>query len=158
MQNTPHKYLFTATFEDGRVIKQTIEDKSELDPEKRNTFYDVLEHIKTTKLVAFVLKAQDAAGIEYGVDLRDGHFEVDGNIFFMHEVENKDLDPMHTTQGMQFKDFRLVFFTTNTRSFATQMGNVEVKPYQTSHTRVYRFGWQATDAKGKNYQQIMQID
>lgn len=156
MPNKPLKYLFTATFEDGTVLVQTLEDKSILDPEKRNTWYDLLQMQKTKKLTAFVLKGE---GHEYGVDLRDGHFEIDSVPFWMHEVENKDIDPMDAPNGVQLSNFRIVFFMTNRRSFTAVVGPAGMSPAtQSEHTRVFRFGWQATDAKGKNYQQIMQID
>lgn len=131
------KYLFTATYKDGSVYEQTIEDKSKREPEKRSCFFDVLEKAKEVELVSFVLKGQ---GIEYGVDLRDGHFEINGVPFFMHEDRT-------------FKSFRLIFFRQHTHSF--QVGNDTQKEIE--HKIVYRVGWQCTH-NGRNYQEVMEID
>lgn len=125
------KYLFTAGYKDGTIYQQNVEDKSITEPEKRSCFYDVDQE----KLAYFVLKGD---GHEYGVDLRDGHFEIDGIKFFMHEVP--------------LKDFRLVFFRQHTHHF--NVGAVGQE--ETSHEIVYRLGWQCT-VNGKNYQEIMQI-
>ncbi len=147
----PLKYLFKALYKDGSVYVQNPEDNSIKEPGKRSCFYDI-DH---DQLVGFVLVGQ---GHEYGVDLRDGHFEIDGNIFFMHEVENKDVDPMTVNTEVKLTNFRLVYFTTNTRSFSSKIENgVMGKPYEVDHKRVFRFGWQAQDSKGKNFQKIMQI-
>ena len=74
----PLKYLFTATFSDGRVLEQTLEDLSVLDPEKRNTYYDLLHYAKESEVVRFSITGN---GHTYTVDLTDGHFEVDGVAF-----------------------------------------------------------------------------
>lgn len=116
----PLKYLFTATYADGSKIVQTPDDKSVLDPEKRSQFYDVLKKGESTPLVSFVLKGD---GHEYGVDLRDGHFEIDGVSFRMHEYEVVDLE--------------LVFFRQHTHSFI----QARVKDTEISHTVAYRIGW-----------------
>lgn len=130
----PLKYLFTAYYSDGTKYEQNAEDKSVKEPDTRSSYYDI-DH---DKLVAFVLRGE---GHEYGVDLRDGHFEIDGVQFFMHE-DNK------------MKDFRLVFWRRHTHSF-NQKVNGETVPV--GHEVVYRFGWQAT-RDGENQQEIMQID
>ena len=76
-------------------------------------------------------------GHSYAVDLTDGHFEVDGVPFKMHE------EPL--------KDFRLIFFRKHTHNF-----NLEYK--ELSHDVVYRMGWQTTNEKGENVQRVMEID
>lgn len=131
------KYLFTAIYSDGSVYEQNPEDRSIKDPEKRSCFYD-LDH---SKLVAFILKGD---GHEYGVDLRDGHFEIDGVAFKMHED--------NTLSG-----FKLVFFRQHTHSFNQRLDGMS-QPVELSHQIVYRMGWQATTPQGKNYQQVMQIE
>lgn len=74
------KYLFTAEYSDGTKYVQNTEDKSIKEPEKRSCFFDV-DH---SKLVRFTLKGE---GHEYAVDLKDGHFEINGVPFFAHEEE-----------------------------------------------------------------------
>lgn len=128
------KYLFKAIYNDGTVYEQNAEDRSIIDPEKRSCFYDI-DH---SKLVAFTLKGD---GHEYGVDLRDGHFEIDGIPFVMHE--------------MPLKDFRLVFFRKHTHSFNVKVDDGTHR--EIDHKIAYRIGWQCT-VNGKNYQEIMQIN
>ena len=132
----PLKYLFTATFADGSVIEQDANDISKLDPKKRSMFYDVLAYSEKSPMVSFLLKGN---GHEYKVDLQDGHFEIDGISFLMHE----DILPF----------YRVVFFRNHTHSF-----NVgQVKSEEISHDIVYRMGWQST-YRGTNYQRVMQFD
>lgn len=185
------KYLFTAEYKDGHIVKQSAEDISAHDP-KRSCFYDLIrlealqEELKTLEakklsdenaveengvlpeklftsedaerlallpslitqaenepnqkdIVGFVLRGE---GHTYGVDLRDGHFEVDGVPFFMHEDS--------TLFG-----FKMVFFRQHTHSFEVGVKSGDVKK-EISHQIVYRFGWQCT-VGGKNHQRIMQI-
>lgn len=131
----PLKYLFTAIYADGSALVQTADDKSYFDPEKRSQFYDVLCLAEQKQLVAFALKGE---GHEYGVDLRDGHFEIDGVSFRMHESE--------------MYGFELIFFRQHTHSF----NQTREKDTEVSHDVVYRIGWKL---KGnQNYQRVMQID
>ena len=134
----PLKYLFRATFADGSVIVQTPDDKSIIDPEKRSQFYDVIEMAKRKQLVAFVLEGE---GHEYGVDLRDGHFEIDGVAFAMHE--------------QPYVGFELIFFRQHTHDFE-QGVQQDAQPKEVKHEIVYRFGWKL---KGdQQTQRVMQFD
>ena len=126
------KYLFEVTYKDGSIYKQNEEDKPVI-KEIGSSFSDVIqENVKTFTLIG--------EGNRYMVNLEDGHFEVNGIPFLMHE-ENDLL-----------KDFRLVFWRRHTHSFNRTMAE------ETSHIIVYRLGWQANDRKGNNIQQIMQIE
>lgn len=121
------KYLFSALYKDGSVYEQNPEDISIIDP-LRSCYFDLKQdEIEKFKLIG--------DGNTYSVDLTDGHFEVNGIPFLLHEEE--------------LKDFRLIFWRRHTHSF--NRNDVEL-----SHDIVYRFGWQCT-VDGKNYQQIMQI-
>jgi len=122
----PLKYLFIAEYKDG-VFKQTPEDVSVKDP-KRSCFFDV-DH---DKLVRFHLVGDH----KFTVDLRDGHFEVNGVSFFMHE------EPL--------KDFRLIYFRKHTHHF-----NIQYE--EKAHEIVYRMGWQTTNEKGENVQRVLEI-
>lgn len=127
------KYLFTAEYNNGATYQQTPEDVSINDP-KKSCFYDI-DH---TKLVKFTLKGE---GHTYAVDLRDGHFEIDGVPFYMHE------DP-------DLVAFRLIFFRQHTHTIQQSRD----KDRELSHEIVYRFGWQTETVKGENYQRVMQIN
>ena len=77
-----HAYLFTCRFKDGSVIQQTQEDVSQEDS-TRSAFYDVVQRLDEVEL--FTITKQDARQHTYTVDLRDGHFEVDGIPFYASE-------------------------------------------------------------------------
>lgn len=123
------KYLFTVTYKDGSTYEQNSEDRSITEPEKRSCFFDVHQDDVAT----FTLKGD---GHSYTVDLRDGHFEVDGVPFAMHEEK--------------LSNFRLVFFRHHTHGFNQAYEEL-------SHEIVYRMGWQCT-VDGENYQKVMQIN
>jgi|SRR5665213_344168 len=123
------KYLFTAVYKDGTTYVQTPDDRSVIEPDKRSCFFDV----KQDDVETFTLTGD---GHSYLVDLRDGHFEIDGVPFQMHEEH--------------LSDFRLVFFRRHTHQY--QQSTLS----ELSHEMVYRMGWQCT-VDGENYQEIMQI-
>lgn len=136
----PLKYFFTATFADGHTIVQTEEDKSVIDPEKRSAFYDVLAYAEKVQLVKFKLEGfyMNSGGHDYAVDLIDGHFEVNGIPFRMHED--------------QPTGFELIFFRQHTHTFNVgRSGQKEM-----GHDIVYRMGWKVKGSQ--NYQRVMQID
>lgn len=142
------KYLFTATYKDGRVFEQALDDKSITEPETRSSFYDIANDVD--KLSSFVLRGE---GHEYGVDLNDGHFEIDGIPFFMHEGHVKEY-PGGKKVLVPLTDFKLVFFRQHTRSYEVALYKDEQQ--EVSHDVVFRMGWQCT-VDGKNYQEIMQF-
>src|SRR3990167_2816987 len=71
------KYLFEVEYKDGTFFKQNEEDVSLTDP-KRSAFFD----IKQEEVKRFTLEGN---GNTFCVDLTDGHFEVNGVSFFMHD-------------------------------------------------------------------------
>lgn len=129
------KYLFTAKYNDGTEYKQTPEDRSITEPEKRSCFYDV-DH---SKLERFELHGE---GREYAVDLKDGHFEINGVPFFAHEEE-------------PIQDMRLIFWRKHKHSFNQKADGSEL-PKETSHEVSYIIGWQGTHA-GKNINRIVEF-
>jgi len=80
------KYLFECYFNDGTIIKQTSEDISCSDPSK-SAFFDV--HQKLHQIIYFGLYG---SGHMYVVDLRDGHFEIDGVPFRIDGAEPSTLE------------------------------------------------------------------
>lgn len=89
----PNYLFFTATFADGVQITQDADDRSRM-AENRNAYFDVLQKQIDTPLLCFVLSGEGYP--TFGVDLRDGHFEVNGVPFFQHS------EPL--------RDFHLVYF------------------------------------------------
>jgi hypothetical protein len=127
------KYLFAAQFNDGAMMYQTHDDVSELDKTK-SKFYDVLQKEKEVPLIAFALQGE---GNQYTVDLRDGHFEINGVPFFLHE------DPA--------ENIRLVFFRRHTHDF-----NADSE--EENHTVEYYIGWQGNKpVTGENVKHLINI-
>lgn len=124
------KYLFTVKYKDGSFYHQNAEDRSATEPDKRSCFFDV----KQDEVATFTLEGE---GHTYSVNLIDGHFEVNGVPFAMHEEA--------------LSGFRLIFFRQHTHNFIAGSGE-EIK-----HDIVYRLGWQCT-VNGENVQRVMQID
>ena len=91
------KYLFAAQYNDGTIFYQDENDISLIDP-KKSQFYDVLQ--KEEKLEAFALHGD---GHQYAVDLRDGHFEIDGIPFNLYD--------------MSIANRRVIFFRRHTHNF-----------------------------------------
>lgn len=128
------KYLFQVTYKDNSTYQQNPEDISVSDSAK-SCYSDV----KQEQVKSFFLFNDDHT---YSVNLEDGHFEVDGVPFLMHD-ENDGV-----------KDFKLVFWRRHTHDIEV---NTE-KNKEVRHIIVYRFGWEAINRKGQNIQQIMQIN
>lgn len=115
------KYLFKVEYKDGTIFTQNEDDVSLVDP-KRSAFFDIKDNIKRFSLIGEHI---------YTVDLTDGHFEIDGIDFKMHEEE--------------LKDFKLIYFRRHKYTF-------NAKHQEKSHEVVFRFGWQS----GK-LQEVMEI-
>lgn len=128
------KYLFVAQFDDGRVINQTPEDKSIIDPEKRSQFYDVLQH--PAKLEYFTLVGD---GNVIKVDLRSGIFYVNG-LAVLLESEKLPTIP---------DKFDLIFYRQHTHHF-------NLKHEEIDHNIEYFIGWKCK-IKGKTYQQKLAV-
>ena len=125
-------YLFECHFNDRTFIQQTQEDASTTTPGK-NAFYDVLQRIND--VVAFGVFNDDHA---YVVDLRDGHFDIDGVPF---KAEPFDFPTGHD------QPYRLIYFKRHTHSVTLGQDGED-------HTIGYYLGWQIT-VDGKNYQQTI---
>ena len=131
----PNSYLFVAHFADKTIICQDESDISRTTPDK-NQYFDVLEKEKESKLISFLFVNDTNC---FGVDLRDGHFEINGTPIFAHREE----------LGEHYADFRLI-----------QCRRVEV-PLDPSNAGAgklmfYILGWQTT-FEGKNVQRIIKI-
>ncbi len=128
-------YLFKADFTDGTTYEQTPDDTSQLDPEKRSQFYDVLQSNKTVK--KFSLTGNNHT---ISVDLQDGHFEVD--TFPIH----LESDQLPTPP----EKYELIFYRQHSHEFNTDSSR------ELGHKVEYFLGWQCT-INNKNYQQKMAI-
>ena len=91
-------FRFVATFADGTQIAQNEEDVSPMD-ETKNCYFDVLQRTANNDPpVCFVIT--DGTRV-FGVDLRDGHFEINGLPFFLHKPE---------MPHERFTDFQLLYY------------------------------------------------
>jgi hypothetical protein len=130
------KYLFQANFSDGTFLQQTQDDISKMEPTK-SAFYDVLQH---DNLESFGLFSEQVPNI-YAVDLRDGHFEINGVPFNVQDPSEK----------IENSPRRLIYFRNVTRMFNPE--NME----ETDVNLVYHIGWQLTDSTGRNFQYTISI-
>lgn len=128
------KYTFIAEFKDGSSYVQTLEDKS-LTDEKRSAFYDIQDR---EDLIRFSLTDENGYTL-YGVDLRDGYFDVKEKRFWIGE-EISWIEPL-----------RLVYFRRHRHKF--NAGDLK----EESHEIRYFIGWQTT-VDGKNEKRLLSID
>lgn len=127
------KYLFTVYFQDGTFYEQNEQDVSRSSPE-RSCFFDIQQQENAgNPVVIFCL----TNGINsYLVDLRDGHFEVNGVHLDLNDEEVKG-------------PFRLIYFRRHTHNFSQGGG-------QDAHWFTYNMGWQATH-NGENVKRIIRV-
>jgi hypothetical protein len=141
MSDIKHKYSFTAFFEDGNQI--TMDKDAEQDDdyarltEQGSRFTDVKTYEKTSKLISFVVHNESTV---IGVDLRDGHFELNGFPIFQHRPNLK-------TEN--YKDFRIIHYRTVQRVMNQQTGT-----QISGEVLAYGLGWQVTH-NGENVKRIM---
>lgn len=135
-------YSFTATFEDGSTVELNSKDENDDVSLSRtdgtgSRFTDVLEKEKESKLISFVIHNDEKS---VGVDLRDGHFEINGIPFWQHRPDREN-----------YQDFRVIYYRT-----VQQYANVglEITSAQEIATAV---GWQTNDDNGKNVQRVILI-
>lgn len=124
--NIPNTFHFVATFADGSQIFQNEEDVSPISPGK-NCYYDVLDRASVDQLVSFVIT--DGTRV-FGVDLRDGHFEVNGLPFFQHRPD---------LPAQKYKNFELIY--SRTPKHEIDAGTLE--PLR-SMIAAYTIGWKTT--------------
>lgn len=132
---TPNYLFFVANFEDGHQIIQDESDVSSFDS-SRSQFYDVLEYSKTSPLISFILGNQNVA---YGVDLRDGHFEVNGVPFYPYRIDREE-----------YTDFQPIYLRNVRHDRNLETG--EIITYLG-----YTVGFQANKTNGESVQHVMKV-
>lgn len=130
---TPLKYLFHARYEDGSYYHQPEDDISRLHKGDKDFTPSSFRDIDQDKLVEFYLS--DGEDV-YGVDLRTGNFHVNGKELSLHE---QNFDPYA-------HKLRLIYFREVRKEFDVNMQE------KAAYINKYVFGWQTTDATGKNHQ------
>lgn len=145
--NQELKYLWTAFFEDGTIIKQPENDQySKHDPSAEgnpSAFRDVLDKEEESPLVMFLLASPENNSI-IGVDLRTGRFTINNVEFDAHD-QNLDLSN---------KELKIVFFREVRRD--TIMGVADWKEKEVEHyINRYFIGWQIV---GEGIAQTVAVD
>lgn len=125
------KYLFRAQYTDGTFLRQTEEDVS-LTKAGGSAFSDV-DH---SRLETFFLSN---GSTQFGVDLRDGSFWVNGVSFSMHD---------HETEGEG--GYRLHFYRRHVHQF-------NVRQEEMDHKVSYRLGWERDDGNGGMVSRVMEV-
>ncbi len=126
------KYLFVAVYNDGTHYQQTPEDVS-LTKRGGSAFSDV-DH---TRLVRFFLASETNS---VSVDLVDGHFEINGVPFRLHNEDDG------------FKDFKLHYWRQVTRNF-----EVGSRPIPKDVSVIYKIGWEC-EKDGVTHKRVIEIE
>jgi hypothetical protein len=88
------KYLFEATFKDGHMIRQPLDDRYSKHEEGAehnfSAFTDVLDYMKQSPLAIFALIGHDRQ--VYAVSLETGEFFVNGTTFMLDQPLEELLD------------------------------------------------------------------
>lgn len=134
--NAPNYLHFVATFADGSQICQNAEDVGTV--KGRNCYFDVMQKQLDVPLACFVLAGEGYP--VFGVDLRDGHFEVNGVPFFQHS------EPL--------KDFRLHYFRNVSQHRVMAVGQ-NSEPVDSVELG-YDIGW-TTEHEGKPVTRFMRV-
>jgi hypothetical protein len=134
-------YLFIAHFTDGSVIHQTRYDVSTIEPLTRSAFYDVVQRLPEVE--SFTLTNGPRSHTVY---LKDGHFNSDGKILINPHGE--------------LTNFRLIYFRrVQVSSYsADELEHVIIDDRRRPTVKLFVMGWQANDARGKNFQMVLEID
>ena len=131
-----HTYGFTATFADGSTIEFEPNGSYNSKEVEGGTLFTDIQNKDTedNPLISFVLHNDE---LSWGVDLRDGHFEINGVPFWQHRPE---LD--------NYKNFRVIYHFTTQRSFTQGVGEHD------SSIIGYNLGWQVSHL-GKNVKKML---
>lgn len=131
----PLTHRFTVLYENGTTFAQPDDDKSRT-RERGSAFSDV----DRDRVVVFFLESgrddDDPAKHLYSVDLRDGHFAIDGVEFFL----GPDND---VPQGGRR---RLLYFRRNWQQQTIDARNGDVR--NRTMRRAYHFGYEILDMSG----------
>jgi len=140
------KYLWTAVFDDGRVIEQPADDRysKHLDTAEWNpsAFRDVLDYSEEHNLATFVLKDVTDGYAEYGIDLGDGMFwtwNPEGSLEFSLEDE-------------PLTERKIIFFREMYQQ--QELGKEAGEPF----VNRYVIGYEGKDSKGKVQKKVIYIN
>lgn len=139
---------FEADFSDGTTYIQGIKDES-IDTEGKNAFFDILQRMD--QVIRFHIIKD--TGDRYTVDLRDGHFEINGCPFDAHEQYFDTRGK--TLQLIYFKEMRRDDTVTGTvqEDLSIKQATTPGVPY----VNRYFIGWQTNKPNGDSVQQTIAV-
>ena len=141
------KYLFTAEFANGDLFDQNEEDKSLIDPDKRSSFFDVMERVKTgkpeDKLIGFHL-VDPINKTQLSVNLINGLFYLDGFPMNVSDEYN------HLELG-ELTDYTVIYFRKHREHINRETGKIIASEL------TFRMGWKAKDKNGNVVQRVIEI-
>jgi hypothetical protein len=146
------KYMFGVLFSDGTQYNQTYNDVSVQGEEAGSSFSDVV-----TRLNDVVLFQLAGCGNRFTVDLRDGHFEVNGipvmvgdpTVTIPPNTKRKLVYFRRTTQTRE-TDVQCVGHDAEGKALYSPIGQRNVEH------RVFHFGWQV-EIGGRNHTVTMAV-
>lgn len=131
------KYLWEATFEDGRIITQPEDDRysKHVDGAEHNfsAFRDVIDHMEKSPLEFFALVGRDRQ--VFAVSLKSGEFFVNGTTFMLDQ-------PLE-----ELKDRKIVYFRTKRANMQSREQSIHA----------YNFGYEGKDAKGNVIKKVITV-
>ncbi len=114
------KYLFEATFKDGHMIRQPLDDHSitHVEGAEHNvsSFTDLLEYAKQSPLEIFALVGHDRQ--VYAVSLDTGEFFVNGTTFML----DQPLEELQDRKIIYFRTQRMNLETSEQYTYAFNFG------------------------------------
>lgn len=139
----PHH--FEADFKDGTTYIQGSDDVS-IDAKDKNAFYDILQ--REEDVIRFHI-TDEQTNDRWSVDLVDGHFELNGVPFRVH---NKGMEhPYQVPEG----PFKLIYFKVKQERIV--LGEDGSATPLKGLVLTYCMGWQTNLGNGENLQQVIAV-
>lgn len=131
------KYLWEASYEDGKYIRQPLDDKyskhDDTAEHNPSAFRDLLDYMEQSPLEMFALVGHDRQ--IYAVNLKSGEFFVNGTTFMLDQ-------PLE-----ELTDRKLIYFR-------TQRANLQSGE---QFTYAYNFGYEGLDENNKRVKKVITI-
>lgn len=147
---------FEADFKNKTTYIQGAEDKS-ISVKGKNAFYDILQRMDEVVKFHVVITQDNLETARWSVDLQDGHFEHNGDIFYVHD-QDIDGKPFVNPTG----PFKLIFFRSRSEK-ANVTFNIQTKKVMkvegaTSEVKMYFIGWRTDTQNEPGIKKIIAIN
>lgn len=146
------KYLFEAKFEDGSLFEQPVNNRYSKHDENAehnpSAFRDVMD--REDELVEFSLVGD---GHRYSVNLKTGHFTVDGAVIHIHD----QFDNPHN-EKLTLIYFRETVKEFDQNTFIDKDGNLVTEEGETRHfVKRYFIGWKFYRENGEKVERTLAV-